>query len=120
MAISSEERTMPLTAYILMLVSVVTGGITAIIAVVLAYASKEEASDDVKSHYEFIIRTFWISLIVDVTAFVLMFTVFLAPLSFLTFIAVFVWVIVRMIMGLVKLTNGDPIADPNTNMFPKN
>jgi len=116
-SISSDDRTMPLVTYGLMIAAYAVG-VTAIIGVILAYVTRAEASAAAKTHYDFIIRTFWISLIVNVTAFVLMFTIILAPLSFLTFFLVMIWYLVRMIMGLVKLANGDAIANPQSNMLP--
>lgn len=45
--------------YILYLVGLVFG-VTGIVGVVMAYISKDDAPDWVKTHYQFQIRTFWI------------------------------------------------------------
>lgn len=116
--ISSDDRTLPLITYGLMIATYAVA-FTGIIAVILAYVSRGEASDAVKAHYTFIIRTFWISLIVNLASFVLIFTFILAPLSFLAMFLTAIWLLVRMIMGIVKLSSGDTISNPETNMLPE-
>ena len=56
-----EDRTMPVVVYVLYLLGF-AGGITAFIGFVMAYALKGRASERMRSHYVFQIRTVWIGL----------------------------------------------------------
>jgi uncharacterized membrane protein len=58
---ASEDRTMPAVVYALYLVGL-THGLTIIIGLILAYASRSAAGPVMQSHYTFQIRTFWLSI----------------------------------------------------------
>ena len=57
----SEDRTLPAIVYVLYLLGL-THGLTAVIALIIAYASRDSAGPKVWSHYTWLIRTFWIGL----------------------------------------------------------
>ncbi|MEZ5692721.1 MAG: hypothetical protein R3D99_02480 [Altererythrobacter sp.] len=88
-------------------------GITGIVGIVLAYVWKDDAADWERSHYTYLIRTFWIGLIGSVISFVLM----IVLIGFLTGLAVAVWVAVRSVMSLVKAQKREPMPDPETLLF---
>lgn len=98
--------------YILYLVSVVLG-ITSIIGVVMAYMNKAEAPDWLKTHYQFLIRTFWIGLLYSVIGFILVFVL----VGFLVLLFVLVWLIVRCVKGMKLLDEGKPHPNPTGWMF---
>ncbi|MBX2849222.1 MAG: hypothetical protein KTR16_12925 [Acidiferrobacterales bacterium] len=98
--------------YILYLVSIVVG-VTSLIGVVMAYLNKGEAPDWVKSHYQFLIRTFWIGLLYGIIGLVLM-TVLI---GFLVLLFVLVWYIVRCVKGMQLIEKGQPHPDPTSWMF---
>lgn len=108
---ASDDKTMAIVVYALYLGSFVAG-VTAIIGVILAYLNKDAAPDWIKSHYQFQIRTFWISLIGGVIAAPLC----LVGVGFLLLAAIGVWFAVRSIVGLVKLNNGEAYPNPQTWM----
>ena len=56
-----DDKTLPVAIYVLYIAAPVTG-ITAFIAVILAYVSRKDAPEWRASHYEFQVRTFWLGL----------------------------------------------------------
>ena len=86
-------------------------GITIIVGVVLAYVWKGEPHADWESsHYDYLIRTFWIGLIGSVISFILM----LVLIGFLLWIAVAVLVIVRCVLSLINAQKQAPMPNPET------
>ncbi|MBV1690076.1 hypothetical protein KRR38_20915 [Novosphingobium sp. G106] len=97
----------------LLYLSSVVLGVTAIVGVVLAYVWKGEAHADWESsHYQYLIRTFWIGLIgffVSVLCMILL-------IGFLMLIAVGVLVLVRSVLSLVAAQKQQPMPNP-TSLF---
>ena len=61
-ASSSDDRAIALGGYLLLLAAPFTAGMTALVAVALAYARRPLADRLARSHYVFQIRTFWTSI----------------------------------------------------------
>lgn len=99
--------------YILYLVSLIFG-ITAIIGVVIAYINKDENMPEwLKSHYDFLINTFWkgmIMLVVGVLTSIIIVGIFI--LIFFT-----VWVIIRCVKGMKRLDLQEEQPIPDGWMF---
>ena len=116
-----DDRVIGIINYVLLILGNVTG-ITSIIAVILAYARREDATHWMTSHYTYQIRTFWIALVGVVICAILTVISIGAPLM-ITFagallvgslgLALWVWVLVRSAAGLVKLAQGEAVADPH-------
>jgi uncharacterized membrane protein len=102
-----NERQMALIIYILFLVPV---GITHVIGVIMAYVARDSAPAWLRTHYTYLIRTFWMGLLYFVGACVLCFA--LIGLALLPL--VFVWFVIRCAVGLIRLFRGEPIARPET------
>lgn len=94
--------------YILYLAGFLTGGVTTIIGIVMAYMAKAEAPDWLKSHYHNQINIFWKSLLYTFIGSVLAFVL----IGFLILLAAFVWYIVRIVKGMQALSKGDAIENP--------
>lgn len=60
-AAATEDRTLPAVCYALYLIGL-THGLTTIIGLIIAYASRDQAGPKMYSHYTWLIRTFWITL----------------------------------------------------------
>ncbi|MCP5431684.1 MAG: hypothetical protein H6923_00290 [Alphaproteobacteria bacterium] len=88
-------------------------GVTAVIGVILAYVSKDQAPDWLKSHYVFQIHTFWKGLLVAVLAIPLV----LILIGWLVYLGLFIWLVVRSLKGLQLVTRAQPVADPRTWAF---
>ena len=101
-----------LIVYILYFVAYVVG-ITAIVGVIIAHVQKGSGDPLLDSHYDFQIRTFWISILYLVVGFVLMFVL----IGFLVWGWWFVWSLIRNIKGILALNENRPIANPTSWMF---
>ncbi len=117
----AEDKTMPAVCYALYLLAFCTG-VTGIVGVIIAAVQQGTAGPVMRSHYTFLIRTFWIGLAWMVMA-GLAFGIGL-PLSFILIgipmliLAKFmfaigaIWYGVRCIVGLVYLSRGEPYPRP--------
>ena len=84
---------------------------TAIIGVVLAYVWKGQPKAEWEvSHYQYLIRTFWIGLIGSIVSGILILVLIGIPLL----IAVAVLVIVRSVLSLVNAQKRQPMPNPET------
>ncbi|WP_157016933.1 DUF4870 family protein [Mesorhizobium xinjiangense] len=97
--------------YVLYLVGFVIG-ISALVGIVLAYMNRGKTGGWVETHYTWAIRTFWIGLLY---AFICALLAFVA-IGFLLMIAVVVWVVVRVVLGLQKAAREEPIDNPQSWM----
>jgi uncharacterized membrane protein len=95
--------------YILYLASFFVG-LTGIIGLVIAYLNRNKAGGYVETHYTWLIRTFWIGLLFSLISALLMFV----GIGFLLFFAVAIWVVVRLVKGLMALGKSQPIPDPQS------
>jgi uncharacterized membrane protein len=122
-AVAGDERVLPGIAYALY-IAALFNGFTALFGVVMAYVCRDTASPNVKTHYDFLIGTFWKSvpiLLIAGVAFavgmvlsivligipIVMAAVFLAG-------AWWVWFFIRCVLGAVYLFQGQPHPRPNT------
>jgi uncharacterized membrane protein len=85
--------------YILYLISLITGGMTLIIGVVIAYIYKDEAQGWLRTHYDTQIRLFWVGLLYCVIAGILC----LIFIGFLLYLVIGLWFIIRSVKGLKYL-----------------
>jgi uncharacterized membrane protein len=95
--------------YILYLAGFVIG-VTPLVGVVMAYINRGKSEPWVETHYTWAIRTFWIGLLYSLIAVVL--TILL--IGFILFIAVAVWFIVRIVVGMQALNRNEPIRKPES------
>ena len=98
-----------LVVYILYLAGLFLG-ITAVGGVVMAYIARDKAEGWVVSHYEFQIRTFWLTLLYAAIGLVLSFVMIGIPVL----MATFVWFIIRNVKGLIRASQDEPIPDPKS------
>ena len=85
-------------------------GITAVVGVVMAYIAREKAEGWAVSHYEFQIRTFWLTLLYAAIGLALSFVLIGIPVL----MATFVWFIIRNVKGLIRASQDEPIPDPKS------
>ncbi len=98
--------------YILYLVNIVIP-LLAIIGLIMAYINRDESADWLRSHYDFQIRTFWISIVYSSLSLVLSFIF----IGYLLFLATFIWYVVRCAKGLKYLDKGLAYPEPKTWLF---
>jgi len=92
--------------YILYLVGIAVG-VTALVGVIMAYVNKDTAPDWLKTHYQYQIRTFWISLLYSFVSILLCFIL----IGFALIVVALVWWIIHCVKGLQALEKRAPIAD---------
>ena len=84
-----------------------------ILAVVLAYIFENDGRTFLKSHYQYLIRSFWIGLLYF----------FIAGISFIFIIGMIltplcvIWWIIRIVKGLKSLIHKEPIRNPKAWIF---
>jgi len=116
-----EDKTMAVVCYALYLLAFATG-ITAIIGVIIAYTQRPTAGPVMESHYTFLIRTFWIGLVLMVAGGVVcgvgaLLTVILIgfpimAVGWLILLAASIWFGIRAILGLVFASRGEAYPRP--------
>jgi uncharacterized membrane protein len=90
-------------------------GVVGIIAVVLAYLKRSEAAGTwLASHYRWLIRTFWYSLlwgIIGAVIFVVLFLLILIGpvIAYLIWVATTIWVLYRLIRGYMLFNASQPV-----------
>ena len=85
-------------------------GLIGIIAVIFAYVKRGEAQGTwLASHYRWLIRTFWFSLLWGFIGGVVFMTLIGIPIAFAIWVATTVWVIYRLIRGFVLFKESRPI-----------
>jgi uncharacterized membrane protein len=83
-------------------------GITSIVAIILNYVKRGDvAGTYLESHFTWQIRTFWIGVIVALVGGLLM----LVLVGWLVWLADMVWVIYRLVVGGLKLSESQPIVE---------
>ena len=118
---ATEDRTLPAVTYALYLLAFATG-FTAIIGVIVAYANQASAGPQMRSHYTFLIRTFWIGLVWMILAGMVLgigiplsFILIGIPLLILAkvmFALGAAWYGLRCIVGVIYLAQGEPYPRP--------
>lgn len=107
----TAERTgnpdMAKIVYVLYLIGLVTGGLTILIGVVMAYIYRDDSPDWLRTHYDSQIRTFWINLLYCCIAGLLIFVL----IGFLLYVVIAIWWIVRSIKGLKYLDQRSAYPD---------
>ena len=86
------------------------GGIAGIVGVIIAYVKRGEAQGTwVASHFTWLIRTFWWSLLWDIVA-VLLFVILIGiPLAIAILVATSIWGIYRLVRGFLLFKDSAPI-----------
>jgi len=102
-----QLRQYTLIAYGLYAASIFVG-LTSIAAVIMNYIKRDEVKGTwLESHFEWQIKTFWITLIAGLIGFVLPFVLIGIPVL----LAASIWFIYRIVKGLVVFMDNKPIGD---------
>lgn len=87
-----------------------TGGITALIAIVIDYVKRDDARGSLyASHFAWQIRSFWWSVALGVLGGVLFATVVLMPLAFAVWGVLSLWMLYRIVKGWLYLNDSKPM-----------
>lgn len=104
-----QENSTPKVIYILYLVGILLPVMT-IVGVVVAYVFRGEASNTMQSHYTFQIRTFWISLLLQIIGWLTL----VVGIGWLILLIWLIWLIVRCVKGLRIVSKNLPYPNPKT------
>lgn len=104
-----QENSTPKVIYILYLVGILLPVMT-IIGVIVAYVFRGDASANMQSHYTFQIRTFWISLLLQIIGWLTL----VIGIGWLVLLVWFIWLIVRCVKGLRIVSKNLPYPNPTT------
>ena len=107
---SSEElaslKQVTMVIYALQGLGFLTGGVTAIIAIVINYVKREDVTGTIyQSHFDWQIRTFWWGLLWGAIGTLLV----LVVVGFAVLFVAWVWTVYRVVKGWLKLTEGKPV-----------
>jgi uncharacterized membrane protein len=105
----TSPQTWAIVVWGLYAASFFTVGLASIIGVIIAYVKRGDlAGTPFESHMTSAIRTFWISLVVGIIGLLLA----LVVVGFIVLGLLALWQLFRIIRGLVRAIDGQPIADP--------
>lgn len=89
-------------------------GIPSIIAVIVNYVKRDEASGTwLESHFRWQIRTFWFALLWCLIAALLALTIVGIPLAWALLVLAGIWVIYRVVRGWLALADRRPLNVPS-------
>ena len=107
-----SDGTLAVIVYVLYCVGYFTC-ITALIGVIIAHLKVDDTDPVLRSHYQFQIRTFWIGLLYLATGILLSIVLIGIPIL----IWWFLWSLIRIIKGIVRVNEYKPIAHPTSWLF---
>jgi uncharacterized membrane protein len=118
---ASEDKTLPVVVYVLYFLGL-THGLTMIIGLIIAYASRDGAGPRMASHYTWLIRTFWISVVgfvigmlmiaVGVPLSIILVGIPIVMVGGIICAASWVLCVVRLILGVVHLSRDEAYPRP--------
>lgn len=100
-------RTILHIVYGLYAIGFITGGLATLAAVILAYVKRGDAAGTIyASHFDWVLRTFWWSLLWGVLSaiFTLLF------IGWIGLFVVVIWVLYRLVKGWLTLAEGKPVG----------
>lgn len=122
-ASTQDERILPGIVYALYLIGL-THGLTIIIGVIMAYVCRDSASEKQRTHYDFLISTFWKAvplLLITFAAFtvglvlsIVLIGIPIVMASAFAFGAIWLWFLIRCVVGAVYLAQDQAHPRPNT------
>jgi uncharacterized membrane protein len=106
----TSPKNWAIIVWALYLASLLTGGLTSIVGIIIAYLKRRDLAGTVfESHMTSAIRTFWISVIFSIFGVVLL----VVGIGVLVLVVIWIWFAFRSIRGLVRALDGRPIDAPN-------
>ena len=120
---TTEDLTLPVIVYVLYLLAIPTALISVIIGVIIAYAQRDTAGPAARSHYEFLIRTFWLSLVIFAVGTgvcivggvlsVILIGIPILIVGILMLLCTKLWYVVRCILGILYAARKEPYPRPD-------
>ncbi len=95
----SPDTTIPIVIYALLLAGIISGGLTQVVGVVIAYVYRGKGPHWLDEHYRYQIRTFWMAMLYFAVSGLLT----LIMIGFVTWLLTVVWLVIRCVKGLKSL-----------------
>jgi uncharacterized membrane protein len=93
-----------------LVVTAFLSGWPSILAVLLNYVNREATRGTyLESHFRWQIRTFWFALLWLFVGAILVFTIIGIPLAWILVVVIGLWVLYRMLRGVARLMNQEPM-----------
>ena len=106
MATEEQNKSITQIIYGLYAAGYFTGGLTSIAAIIMNYVKLQDVAGTMyESHFRWQMRTFWFSFLWSVISGILC----LIVVGIFGLIAVGIWVIYRIVVGWLKLSEGKPM-----------
>ncbi|MDP1631174.1 MAG: hypothetical protein Q8L66_07115 [Caulobacter sp.] len=122
-----EDRVLPAAVYGLYILSIPSVWVAVLIGLVVAYANRDTAGPRMKSHYEFLIQTFWkgiwwamFSIVLIVVGGILSIVLIGIPAFIAGWVllgAIHIWFYVRCLVGLLYLVRDEAYPRPQAWLF---
>jgi len=85
-------------------------GLSCLIGLILAYVKRGDAAGTwLQSHYRWVIRTFWFSVLWNVVGWLAVVTLIGIPIAIAIWVATTIWVLYRLIRGYVLFKDSKPV-----------
>ena len=85
-------------------------GLIGLIALIIAYVKRGDAAGTwLQSHYRWLIRTFWFSVLWNIVGWLAAVTLIGIPIAICIWIATTIWVLYRLVHGYVLFNESKPI-----------
>lgn len=108
---NSFEFNGPTIISLLYLCSFFVGGVTGIVGVVLAYVWQGETRPEwEKTHFTYLIRTFWIGFVGSIIGVILL----IVAVGFIVLLGVAVLIVIRSILSLINAQKQEPMPNPES------
>lgn len=107
-----HPMTAPRAAYLLYALSIITG-VPMLVGLIVAYVARSSAPEWQRSHFEFLIRTFWYFVVLVIVGALL--AVFLVGFVILWVLPL--WLGIRVIRGWMWLENKERVPNPQSWLF---
>ena len=104
-----DDRGIAFAVYILYFLGYVTG-ITTLIGVMIAYLQNRSCSSELRSHFTFQVRTFWIGLLSLFVGGILLYI----GIGVLVLLGGLLWSLIRNVKGILALNRNEPIINPDS------
>lgn len=108
-----KDKRVVLLIYILYFIGLPTIGATSLAGVIIAHLKANEVADPWRSHLDYQIRTFWLSIAIAIVGSILM----LLLVGWFVLLLLPLWILIRCIKGFLVANDNRPIEDPKTMLW---
>ena len=122
--VQASDKTTVVVVYALYLAGYVTAGLTTVVGLIMIYVLRAQASDIARTHYRFLVRTFWLGMlwaaagwllfIVGLPLTLILIGIPLLLLAKLVWVVTAIWYGVRCVAGLLAAMENRAYGTPES------